>query len=215
MPTPVFVRPLTVDERDTLDKGLRSAEAFTVRRCQPLLASAEGQHPTTIARPWRRHEQTVRHTIHAFNPRGVAGLPRQSSRPPRPWAVFSAAGRERRGALWHQSPRTFGKPTSRRTLQLAAELRDAQGLPPRQVRGEAVRLALQQLGGRWKRATHRLTSPDPAYRRGKTSATACSGGPLSLRPGRSALARQSGGAAWLHRPRIGGWRAELSPASRS
>jgi hypothetical protein len=34
MQTPLFVRPLTVDERDTLEKGLRSAEAFTVRRCQ-------------------------------------------------------------------------------------------------------------------------------------------------------------------------------------
>jgi transposase len=172
MQTPLFVRPLTVDERDTLDKGLRSAEAFTVRRCQTLLASAEGQHTTTIARTLRRHEQTVRNTIHAFNQRGVAVLQRQSSRPHRPRAVFSAEGRERLRALLHQSPRTFGKPTSRWTLQLAAELSYAQGLTPRQVSGEAIRLALQQLGVRWKRAKRWITSPDPAYLRKKNSATA-------------------------------------------
>ena len=48
--TPLFVRPLTADERATLETGLRSASAFTVRRCQILLASAERQPTTTIAR---------------------------------------------------------------------------------------------------------------------------------------------------------------------
>jgi transposase len=172
MQTPLFVRPLTVDERDTFERGLRSAEAFTVRRCQMLLASAEGQHTNTLAPTLRCHEQTVRNTIHAFNQRGIALLQRQSSRPHRPRAVFRAEGRERLRALLHQSPRTFGKPTSRWTLQLAAEVSYAQGLTPRQVSGEAIRLVLQQLGVRWKRVKHWITSPDPAYLRKKNSATA-------------------------------------------
>jgi transposase len=169
MQTPLFVRPLTVDERDTFERGLRSAEAFTVRRCQMLLASAEGQHTNTLAPTLRCHEQTVRNTIHAFNQRGIALLQRQSSRPHRPRAVFRAEGRERLRALLHQSPRTFGKPTSRWTLQLAAEVSYAQGLTPRQVSGEAIRLVLQQLGVRWKRVKHWITSPDPAYLRKKTA----------------------------------------------
>src|SRR5919109_2174485 len=172
MQAPLFVRPLTVDERDTLERALRLAEAFTVRRCQTLLASAEGQHTTTIARTLRCHEQTVRNTIHAFNQRGVAVLQRQSSRPPRPRAVFDAEGRERLRALLHQSPRPFGQPTSRWTLRLAAEVSYAQGLTPRQVSGEAIRLGLQQLGVRWKRAQHWITSPEPASLRKKNSATA-------------------------------------------
>jgi hypothetical protein len=122
MQTPLFVRPLTVDERGTLERGLGSAEAFTVRRCHMLLASAEGQHTTTRARTLRGHEQTVRNPIHAFNQRGIAVLKRQSSRPHRPRAVFRAAGRERLRVLLPQSPRTFGKPTNRWTLQLAAEV---------------------------------------------------------------------------------------------
>jgi transposase len=150
-----------------LAPGLRSSEAFTVRRCHILLASAEGQHTTTIAQTLRCHDQTVRNAIHAFNQRGVAALRPQSSRPHRTPAVFEADGRERLRALLHQSPRTFGQPTSRWTLALAAEVSFAQGLTSRQVSGETIRQALKQLGVRWKRAKHWITSPDPAYVRNK------------------------------------------------
>jgi transposase len=172
MQTPLFVRPLTADERVLLRAGLRSAEALTVRRCQILLASAEGQHTTTIAHTLRCHGQTVRNAIHTFHQRGVAALHAKSSRPHRTHAAFDAAGRERLRALLHQSPRTFGKHTSRWTLALAAEVSFAQGLTCRQVSGETIRQALKQLGVRWKRAKHWITSPDPAYIRKKTGASA-------------------------------------------
>lgn len=171
MQTPLFVRPLTADERETLEAGLRSSEAFTVRRCQILLASAEGQHTTTIARTLRCNDQTVRNALHRFHKRGVAALQPKSSRPHRPQAVFDAAARARLRTLLHQSPRTFGKPTSRWTLALAAEVSYAQGITCRRVSAEAIRLALKRLGVRWKRAKHWITSPDPAYRRKKNSAT--------------------------------------------
>jgi transposase len=172
MQTPLFLRPLTADERATLATGLRSSEAFTVRRCHMLLASAEGQHTTTIARTLRCNDQTVRNAIHAFNQRGVAALQPQSSRPHRTQAAFDADGRERLQALLHQRPRAYGKPTSRWTLALAAEVSFAEGLTPRQVSGETIRMALKQLGVRWKRAKHWITSPDPAYLRKKNGATA-------------------------------------------
>ncbi len=66
-------------------------------------------------------------------------------------------------ALLHQSPRTFGKPTSVWTLALAAEVSFAQGITPRQVSGETIRSALKQLGVSWKCAKHWITSPDPDY----------------------------------------------------
>src|SRR5215471_2231794 len=71
MQTPLFVRPLTADERATLETGLRSSSAFTVRRCQILLASAEGQPTTAIAGSLRCTDQTVRNVIHAFHQRGL------------------------------------------------------------------------------------------------------------------------------------------------
>src|SRR6266566_844504 len=39
MRTPIFIRPLTEDERQHIQKGLRSSDAFVLRRCQILTAS--------------------------------------------------------------------------------------------------------------------------------------------------------------------------------
>jgi hypothetical protein len=127
MQTPLCVRPLTADERATLETGLRSSSAFTVRRCQILLASAEGQSTTMIACELRCTDQTVRNTIHAFHQRGLAVLQPLSSRPHSTSTIFDAGACESLRALLHQSPRTFGKPTSRWTLALAAEVGFAQG----------------------------------------------------------------------------------------
>jgi len=167
MQTPLFVRPLTADERATLETGLRSASAFTVRRCQILLASAEGQTTTTIARHLHCTDQTVRNALHAFHQRGLTVLQPQSSRPHTTSTVFDAGVCESLRALLHQSPRTFGKATSRWTLALAAEVSFTQGLTPRLVSDETIRLALRRLGVAWKRAKHWITSPDPAYIRKK------------------------------------------------
>ena len=43
MKAPLFIRTLTDAERNALRRGLRSKDAFTLRRCQTLLASAAGQ----------------------------------------------------------------------------------------------------------------------------------------------------------------------------
>src|SRR5215467_5311126 len=169
MQTPLYVCPLLADERATLETGLRSASAFTVRRCQILLASAEGQTTTTIAHDLRCTEQTVRNALHAFHQRGLAALQPQSSRPHTTATIFDVGTCEALRALLHQSPRTCGTPTSRWTLQLAAEVSCAQGLTPRLGSDEAIRVALRRLGVTWKRAKHWITSPDPAYARKKTA----------------------------------------------
>jgi transposase len=171
MQTPLFVRPLTADEQATLEAGLRSSSAFKVRRCQILLASAEGQSTTTIAHDLRCTDQTVRNVIHAFHRRGLAVVPPLSSRPHSTATIFDVGTCASLRALLHHSPRTFGKPTSRWTLQLAAEVSFAQGLTPRLVSDEAIRVALRRLGVSWKRAQHWMTSPDPAYARKKNDVT--------------------------------------------
>ena len=171
MQAPLFVRPLTADERATLEAGLRSSAGFTVRRCQMLLASAEGQHTPTIARTLRCNDQTVRNAIHTFNQHGLAALQSQSSRPHSTQATFDAHGRERLRALLHQSPRTFGKETSVWTLELAAEVSFATGITARCVSDETIRAALLALEVRWKRAKHWITSPDAEYARTKNAVT--------------------------------------------
>jgi hypothetical protein len=162
MQTPFCVRPLTADERATLETGLRSPSAFTVRRGQMLLTRTEGQPTTTIARALRCPDQTVRNAIHACHPRGLSVLQPQASRPHTTSTSFDAGTCESLRALLHQRPRTFGKPTSRWTLALAAEVGFAHGLTPRLVSDETMRLAWHRLGVSWKRAQHWITSPDPA-----------------------------------------------------
>jgi transposase len=171
MKPPLFVRELTPAEQKHLQAGLRSPEAFVLRRCQILLASARGDHAPKIAVALGCHRQTVLDAIHDFNQKGLAALVPGSSRPRTIHAAFDAAQGERLRHLLHQSPRTFGKETSLWTLELAAEVSFEQGLTPQRVTGETIRATLVRLGVKWRRAKEWITSPDPAYARKKGPGT--------------------------------------------
>ena len=172
MQTPLFVRPPTDEERQALTAGLRSGDAFTLRRCQIVLASARGGRVPAIARSLECGQQTVRNALHAFNRDGVTALVEGSSRPHTIHAAFDTAGAERLRALLHRSPRDFGHPTSVWTLELAAETAYAEGLTATRVSDETVRATLARLGLRWRRAKQWITSPDPAYAQKNGAATA-------------------------------------------
>jgi transposase len=167
MRKPLFVRDLSDAEREALTDGLRSANAFTLRRCQIILASAQGKQAAQIAQDVGRGPDMVLDVIHAFNATGLAVLIRQSNRPHELHAVFNDERRERLRAMLHQSPRTYGKATDVWTLGLAAEVSFAQGITPTQVSDETIRQAVQRLGWRWKRAKTWINSPDPDYARKK------------------------------------------------
>jgi hypothetical protein len=170
-PVTTFVRTLTSAERQHLQQGLRSADAFTLRRCQVLLASADGQTPAGIARTLGCTPATVRNTIHAFATAGLSCLQEKSSRPHSARPILDAAFAEPLRHLLHQSPRGFGKPRSTWTLGLVAQVCHAQGWTPRVLSLDTIRLAIRRLGVSWKRAKHWITSPDPAYARKKKRAT--------------------------------------------
>ena len=53
MRPPIFVRPLTDAERQAVTAGLRSPDAFVLRRCQIVLASARGERAPRIAEQLR------------------------------------------------------------------------------------------------------------------------------------------------------------------
>jgi transposase len=158
------------DERKQLEAGLRSRDAFVLRRCQILLASARGQHGPAIAEALGCDDDTVRNVIRAFNERGVAALQAGSRRPHRIKVAFSPEQAERLRELLHASPRDFGKPTSVWTLELAAEVSFEQGVTAVRVSDETVRATLARLGVKWKRAKEWISSPDPEYVRKKRDA---------------------------------------------
>src|SRR6478672_7039189 len=109
MRPPIFVRTLTDDERQALEKGLRAKDAFVLRRCQILLNSARGERAPRIAEQLGCDDQTVLDALHAFNAHGLAALCKGSSRAhhPRPLA-FPGERAEQLRALLHRSPREFG-----------------------------------------------------------------------------------------------------------
>jgi transposase len=150
---------------------LRSAEAFTARRCQILLASADGKSPSAIARDLHCTRPTVRSAIHAFGREGLDCLREKSSRPHSAQPLLDASRTDALKEVLHQHPRAFGKPTSLWTLDLVAEVCHAKGWTPRVVSGETIRQALKRLDIGWNRAKHWITSPDPAYARKKNVAT--------------------------------------------
>jgi transposase len=171
MKPPLFVRPLTGAERQALRQGLRSPDAFTLRRCQTLQASDQGQRPSQIAAALGCSAQTVRDALNAFAAEGLACLRAKSKAPKTVHAAWLKERDDDLRTLLHQSPRCFGKPTSLWTLRLAAEVCFEKGWTARVLSGEAIRLALKRLGVGWKRAKHWLTSPDPQYARKKKCVT--------------------------------------------
>jgi len=162
---------LSEPERVALRQGLRSADAFTLRRCQMLLQSDQGQRPSHIAASLGCSAQAVRNTLRAFAAEGLDCLRQKPSTPKTIHAVWPKGRDEELRALLHQAPRNLGKPTSLWTLDVAAAVCFEKGWTARLLSGEAIRLVLKRLGVGWKRAKHWLVSPDPEYARKKNCAT--------------------------------------------
>jgi transposase len=171
MKPPIFVRPFSEQERERLEAGLRSKDAFALRRSQMLLASSRGDEVPRIAENLGCGQQTVRDAIHDFNERGLDALEPGSSRPKRTRATFDQNSAEAVRELLHRSPREFGRDSSLWTLEMAAEVAFEEGLTQRRVSGETIRATLVRLlGVRWQRAKRWITSPDPLYERKKGGA---------------------------------------------
>src|SRR5215210_6462346 len=122
MKPPIFVCALSQEERKALEAGLRSKDAFVLRRSQILLASSRGESPPKIARSLGCGSQTVRNAIHDFDERGLGALKAGSSRPKRTRAAFDEQSAETLREMLHRSPREFGYGTSLWTLEVAAEV---------------------------------------------------------------------------------------------
>ena len=171
MKSPIFVRSLSEKERETLQAGLRSKDAFTLRRSQMLLASSRGEEVPRIATNLGCGQQTVRDAIHDFDARGLDALVAKSSRPWRTRDAFEEESAEALRGLLHRSPREFDRDSSLWTLSMAAEVAFEEGLTEERVSGETIRTTLARLlGVRWQRAKRWITSPDPLYERKKGDA---------------------------------------------
>jgi transposase len=160
---PLSVRRLTESEQVALEQGLRSKDAFTLRRSQILLASAKGIRVKEIATHLGCSVQTVRNTIHAFEQQGLACLQAESSRPKTVKPIFDIDKREQLRQILHANPRNFGKTRSTWTLDLLAEVCHQQGITESQVSRTTIEEALKAMQISWSRAKAWIVSPDPQY----------------------------------------------------
>src|SRR3954471_17876703 len=103
MKPPLFVRSSSPEESQALRAGLRSPSAFTLRRCQILLASAEGLKPSQIRARLGCATQTVRDALRAFAAEGTAYLQEKSHRPRSARPTLDAPAAERLRAVLHRS----------------------------------------------------------------------------------------------------------------
>ncbi len=163
MSRPLYVPLLNQDELGQLTAALRSRDAFTLRRADILLASANRQKPAEIAATFGCSDQAVRDLLHDFEERGLAVLKPRSSARTDQLPIFDRAKVAALRELLHRSPRDFNKQTSIWSLQLVASVAYEQKLTPWPVSSQTISNALVRLNVGWKGAKHWITSPDPDY----------------------------------------------------
>jgi transposase len=160
---PIFVREITEEEKQVLEKDNRAADACEMKRAQILLASSQGLTTFGIEKQFGYSVEYARQMIHRFNREGIKCLKRKSSAPLTSETIMDQKKCEQIKQIMHKSPRTYDKNSSVWTLTLVAEVLYEQGETPRQMAIETIREAMKQNGISWKRAKDWITSPDPQY----------------------------------------------------
>ena len=166
---PLYVRPLTDEERKLVEQLVRSSDTVTHRRARTVLLSAQGHRVADILAATGLSNPTVRNTLRAFNQQGVASLPRRKA--PGAKRRLTDAGRAALTELLHTPPTTFGIESALWTAPDLARVAREQGLAE-QLSPDTVRREIRRSGNSWKRAKRWTTSPDPAYRRKKGPSSA-------------------------------------------
>src|SRR5919107_742667 len=168
----VSLRPLTPEERQQIEAlaHSRTAPARTVERAQIILAAAQDQCPTRVARALGVSRPTVYRWIGRFNLQGPYGLEdqpragRPATYPPEQVAEVLAA------AL--TDPRALGLPFGSWTLdRLQSYLNERKGIPIRRSRIDEILIAE---GLRWRQQEGwfgERVDPDFAAQRGRSSAS--------------------------------------------
>ena len=165
MKPPIFVRTLSKQERQELEAGLRSSDAFVLRRCQILLASSRGEHPPRIAKILA----AARKLYATPSTTSTSGASMHSTRAPRaPRRSTPPSTRAPRALMGDPAP----DPGIRQREHVldpcdSCQVSFEEGLTQRRVSGETIRASLLRLGVRWQRAKRWIESPDPEYERKK------------------------------------------------
>lgn len=168
----LYAREPEQEEQEVLNKGLRSRNAFTVRRSQIILSSGvERKNTREIAEQYGISGQCVRDVIRAFEKEGIACLEEKSHGRHDNQSSFDEEGLSKLKELVRHSPRSYGHESSIWTLEMLAETCWKQNISLRPVSVDGLRCGLRKLGVNWQRAKHWINSPDPHYAHKKSVET--------------------------------------------
>ena len=141
---------------------MRSPDAFTLRRCQILLASSRGENAYQIAHQLGCNPQTARKPILAFTTKGCRSLSSRDRSVRHRHRAFAPEQAEALREMLHRSPREFGRESSLWTLEIAARLPSRRGSSKDRSRGRPSGLRSRgcwELGGCGRNAGSHLRTP--------------------------------------------------------
>ena len=167
----IYVRELSMEERQALNQGLNSKEAFTVRRCQILLSSAAQKTASQIGDEVHCSAQTVRNVLKAFAHEGLDCLSEKSHARHDQRPAFDEGGFMRLREIIRLSPRVYGHETSVWTRRLLATTCHNEGLTTDVLSDTSMSEYLKRAGIDWRRAKKRKQSPDRHYAHRKKDVT--------------------------------------------
>src|SRR5262245_61042755 len=99
-------RTLTAEERQQVEKWVRSSDAVTHRRARIALLFTDGKTVAEIVSTTGLCERSVRNTLRRFGQEGVRSLPRR--KPPGARRRLDEAARAALVELLHTPPAAFG-----------------------------------------------------------------------------------------------------------
>lgn len=151
MKDPLFIRQLSADEKRVLQTGLQASDIFTRRRCEILLANANGITAPKIAASLGCAPQTAINALNAFAVEGLDCLIAKSHRSKSTRNLIEGASVDRVRRLLEHSPQEFGRSAGPWTLAALAEVAFEQGAIEHAVSTRTLRHAIKRLGGEWQR----------------------------------------------------------------
>ncbi len=138
----LYVRPLSDEERETLQALAKGEDGIQARWAQIILLSASGIGVPKIADTLGVSAATARARIKAFNEHGLVALERSAS-PGRPVTISPSLGDKLAAVMREREPRDFGWADTGWTLDLLVKVATLEGWVE-SISREGVRLALRK-----------------------------------------------------------------------
>jgi transposase len=159
----LYVRSLTEEEQQQLEKLRRSSDAVTHRHARVVLLSSQGKKVPQIMLLVGLSDRRIRDIIHAFTQHGVASLPHRKA--PGRAPLCDAKARVELVELLRRSPTEFGIESATWTGADLARVAHEQGIAPA-LSPRTARREIKRAGHRWQQAK-RWSAKEPEYERKK------------------------------------------------